>query len=116
MARKLIVVDTQARAEALQTLVHSALGMAFPVVGVNAKTGVTAPTKQLTTEWVAIRKHPSLDRWALCIDAPIAAIRTDATMRARLTAAQRTAIDERLDALEDEDDAWFIRRTDVSRR
>ena len=108
--RSIVVTDTRARALTLQTIIHSALGMTFPVVGVNARTGLPAPGKQVTTEYVAIRKHPTLEVWAMCIDAPIAAIRTDATMRARLTAAQRTAIDERLDALEDEDGTWFVRR------
>jgi hypothetical protein len=107
--RRVIKVDSLAKAQAAQAIVHRALGMTFPIVGVNAATGLPAPDCQQGVEYVAIKPHPTLGFWALHVDALITAIRTDPVLRARLTAQQRTAIDAHLDALVDEDDTWFVR-------
>ncbi len=110
MTRRIIKVDTLAKAQAAQNIVHRALGMTFPVIGTNAATGLPDPNACQTVEYVAIKAHPAGGFWALHVDALITAIRTDATLRARLTQNQRDAIDARLDALEDETADWFVTR------
>ncbi len=108
--RRIIKVDTLAKAQTVQNIVHRAFGMTFPVIGTNAATGLPDPTACQTTEYVAIKAHPSGGFWAVHVDALITAIRTDTTLRARLAQNQRDAIDARLDALEDETNDWFTRR------